>query len=914
MLRAEQPPVLEHVDWVATGACFVFASLGPVLFGYDIGVSRGAMISLAAEIATGNSIEDPHRRLDSWLLSFLPTTSMLGALVASLLIMLCGNVMGRRTELLIAAMVYGISSLLVNLDVDLAHVLALRFAFGLANGLSIHASAAFIAETCPSCVRGTLICLKEAMLVGGILKGYLVANLFEEQPGGWRAMYSAAAPVAAAMWLGVWFLPESPRWLLLADYKAAVAAGRAPGGSHATTPLGGSPRLGPRGGAPRAPRPLAEPLLWHAHAHGHGHPDPDSATTSPHGAPGAAGVARGGGRALRVGLLRAARGAAHGHPNPDRAPTAPQGVPGAQGAGGAGGHAPPRAAGLRSLLTLPLLFGQPQPDPESDLESPDRDGGADPDLLGSSGEAPVLSMIDDTAYGVAGSSSQEQRKAQQQHWGGHASTSAAAAPVASGRQGGRFGRFRGGGMGGRFGRVWGASWAGPEAVLPGGALPHVLTQQPSQLPHVLTQQPSQPPLPHALTQQPSQPPLPHVLTQQPSQPPLPHVPTQQPSQPPLQPPQQQGQQGQGGESMEVVVRAMLARQVRHGFWPQRRQIGQMPGSSLQAARARAGAPPSGLPRIPSGGSSEADNSGSSSSGSREPSPTTAGDGASTSAGEAGQHSEGYVRARAALLRAWGSRARWLPRAVDDEMSAIALSACEATISGIEGPVRMFGHRLYYRPLAVGLLLMLFQQVTGQPAVMAGSRSILEAAGVTQRVDEIVGLFRLLVTLTAASAVDAWGRRPILLLGASGMVFALLALGGVQLPAAAAFATPGQVAWASVCSMLVFLACFQLSWGPISWLYCGEIFPLGIRGPAIAASNACGFLSSIVVSLLLPSVQEAVGPSGTYIVCAVVSLLAVLIVHLLVPETKGKTLEEIEMFWGGDRLPSFETSSFSEWLP
>lgn len=69
-----------------------------------------------------------------------------------------------------------------------------------------------------------------------------------------------------------------------------------------------------------------------------------------------------------------------------------------------------------------------------------------------------------------------------------------------------------------------------------------------------------------------------------------------------------------------------------------------------------------------------------------------------------------------------------------------------------------------------------------------------------------------------------------------------------------------------------------------------------------------------LSCLFPRAQALLGTGGTYAACAAVSLAAVSIVHALVPETKGKSLEEIEMYWGGDRMPSFETGSFSEWLP
>lgn len=99
----------------------------------------------------------------------------------------------------------------------------------------MHASAAFIAETCPALRRGMVICLKEAMLVGGILKGQLTSFIYIEQTDGWRKMLASAFPLAALMGLGVWFLPESPRWLLLNSWRDVIqnrvrAAAAAAGG------------------------------------------------------------------------------------------------------------------------------------------------------------------------------------------------------------------------------------------------------------------------------------------------------------------------------------------------------------------------------------------------------------------------------------------------------------------------------------------------------------------------------------------------------------------------------------------------------------------------------------------------------------------------------------------------------------
>ncbi|GAX86403.1 hypothetical protein CEUSTIGMA_g13813.t1 [Chlamydomonas eustigma] len=275
---------------------------------------------------------------------------------------------------------------------------------------------------------------------------------------------------------------------------------------------------------------------------------------------------------------------------------------------------------------------------------------------------------------------------------------------------------------------------------------------------------------------------------------------------------------------------------------------------------------------------------------------------------------GPAKAKQALTRAWGRRATGNPMLVEREMAKMTVSAREASLYGVS-PMRLLGHPLYYKPLLVGLSLMLFQQVTGQAAVMYESKKIFDQVGVVMWQDETVGTLRLVTAIIAAVTVDVWGRRPLLLVGATGMVLSLTALALTEWSTfAEMLGATNSTGWVSASAMILFLVSFQLSFAPISWLYCGEIFPLAVRGCAVAAADLAGCFSSLAVNMLLPSLHRSVGSLGTYIVFVMFSLVAVLGVYCSVPETKGMTLEEIELFWGGDDMPSFETVSLSEWLP
>lgn len=101
------------------------------------------------------------------------------------------------------------------------------------------------------------------------------------------------------------------------------------------------------------------------------------------------------------------------------------------------------------------------------------------------------------------------------------------------------------------------------------------------------------------------------------------------------------------------------------------------------------------------------------------------------------------------------------------------------------------------------------------------------------------------------------------------------------------------------SLLVYVACYQFSFGPMSWLICGELFPLAVRGPAMALATMTNFSSNCIVSLELPNVQAEIGISNMYLLFSAVSFVALTSFYFTVPETKGKSLEEIEALFDTD---------------
>ncbi|KNA20180.1 hypothetical protein SOVF_054960 [Spinacia oleracea] len=208
-------PEPEVFAWSSVILPFLFPALGGLLFGYDIGATSGATISLQSAELSGTTWFN----LSAVQQGLVVSGSLYGALFGSIAVFPIADFLGRRRELLIAATLYAIGGLTTAFAPSLGVLLIGRLLYGLGIGWAMHAAPLYIAETCPSQIRGTLISLKELFIVLGILLGYFVGNFNIDMVGGWRYMFGLSLPVAAAMGLGMLSLPRSPRWLLLKGVK-----------------------------------------------------------------------------------------------------------------------------------------------------------------------------------------------------------------------------------------------------------------------------------------------------------------------------------------------------------------------------------------------------------------------------------------------------------------------------------------------------------------------------------------------------------------------------------------------------------------------------------------------------------------------------------------------------------------------
>ncbi|KAJ8439853.1 hypothetical protein Cgig2_003919 [Carnegiea gigantea] len=201
----------EEFSWSSVILPFLFPALGGLLFGYDIGATSGATISLQSPELSGITWFN----LSAIQLGLVVSGSLYGALFGSILVYPVADFLGRRRELIIAAILYALGGFVTARAPSLEVLLLGRFLYGLGIGWAMHGAPLYIAETCPSQIRGTLVSLKELFIVLGILLGYFVGSYQVDAVGGWRYMFGMSVPVALLMGLGVWSLPPSPRWLLL---------------------------------------------------------------------------------------------------------------------------------------------------------------------------------------------------------------------------------------------------------------------------------------------------------------------------------------------------------------------------------------------------------------------------------------------------------------------------------------------------------------------------------------------------------------------------------------------------------------------------------------------------------------------------------------------------------------------------
>lgn len=227
-------------------------------------------------------------------------------------------------------------------------------------------------------------------------------------------------------------------------------------------------------------------------------------------------------------------------------------------------------------------------------------------------------------------------------------------------------------------------------------------------------------------------------------------------------------------------------------------------------------------------------------------------------------------------------------------SALEISLLVSFLLSLIVPIRHYGLGI----IAVGLLLASLQQFIGINVVLYYAPEIFKTMGAatdTALLQQIiVGAVNLSFTILAILTVDKFGRRPLMIIGALVMALSMFILGTTFYA--------HRVGVGSLVCMLVYTAGFAMSWGPVCWVLLSEIFPNSIRSMVMAVAVASQWISNFLVSWTFPMLDKnealtaAFNHGFAYWIYGLMGVLAALFIWKMVPETTGKSLEEMEKYW------------------
>ena len=194
-------------------------------------------------------------------------------------------------------------------------------------------------------------------------------------------------------------------------------------------------------------------------------------------------------------------------------------------------------------------------------------------------------------------------------------------------------------------------------------------------------------------------------------------------------------------------------------------------------------------------------------------------------------------------------------------------------------------------IIIGILLSVFQQFVGINVALYYAPRIFESMGAAKDASMlqtiIMGFVNVVFTVVAILTVDKWGRKPLLITGSIGMALGMFAISWLSYNEIIGIST--------LVFIIIYTASFMMSWGPICWVLISEIFPNKIRGQAVAIAVAAQWAANYLISSTYPAMMEYSG-ALTYGFYGLMAVISAIFVWKMVPETKGKSLEEMEKLW------------------
>lgn len=227
-------------------------------------------------------------------------------------------------------------------------------------------------------------------------------------------------------------------------------------------------------------------------------------------------------------------------------------------------------------------------------------------------------------------------------------------------------------------------------------------------------------------------------------------------------------------------------------------------------------------------------------------------------------------------------------------SQYAENEVEAINSTLQTKTDKVSYRELWSPklraiLILGMFIAVLQQWCGINVIFNYAQEIFEAAGydVSGMMFNVVitGVVNVVFTFIAFKTVDKWGRRPLMLLGAGGLMMTYLILGSCYW-----FELTGSIVLVVV---LTAIACYAMTLAPVTWVLLSELFPNRIRGMAMSLCVSALWIACFILTVTFKPINVALGAAGTFWLYGAICMLGALFLYFRLPETKGKTLEEIE---------------------
>lgn len=257
----------------------------------------------------------------------------------------------------------------------------------------------------------------------------------------------------------------------------------------------------------------------------------------------------------------------------------------------------------------------------------------------------------------------------------------------------------------------------------------------------------------------------------------------------------------------------------------------------------------------------------------------------------------------------------LARIAGRDAALSQMAEIRASLDREEGRFRELFRPGLRRALLVGVMLAVFGQLSGVNIVVYYGPKILKAAGfedIASLLGQVgFGLINLVFTIVALLVIDRWGRRPLLIGGMAVVTASLAAIGGLFWAGRAGLTAAGEAAagtisktlglWIGV-SICVYMACIALSICAVIWVLTPEIFPNRVRGRAASLSTLANWATNAFAAFIFPWYVGRFGMHAGFFTSAAICLAATIFFRRLVPETKGRTLEEIERFWSRPASP------------